>query len=1290
MRYRLLYFFSFLFYFSGKTQIIATIAGSGVSGWAGDGGLAKLAKISAPRSTISDKQGNLFIVDAGNNRIRKVDNAGIITTVAGNAVGGFSGDGGPAVNAEIHDPNFLALDNLGNLFILDATNKRVRKINAAGIITTYAGNGTQIYPGDGLPATSVGFMSPFGICIDKNRNMYVSDAGNNVIRKIDTSGIITTIAGSGASGFSGDTGPAILAQLNNPYGLAIDTLGAIYLADAGNNRIRKIDTSGIINTIAGNGLTGYAGDGGPATSAVFSIYGLWGLAVDFAGHVFTTDYNNHRVRMIDTNGIINTVAGTGVGGYSGDGWYANQAKLNVLGVSVDQYGDFYISEYYDHRIRKVSYCRTPISPFITGTTNICGGTSTNLTINGASTYTWSANSGGGNSQSVTISPATSTNYSVLVTGNGCVDSANVTVVVNPVITFTGPSSVCAGNSLTLTANGATTYTWSANAGSATTSTVILTPTTTIVYTVTGTSGGCISSKIIQITVNPDLILVPSATTICPGTSVLLTGSGATSYTWSANAGSVNTDTVRVSPVVSTDYTLSASRAGTTFSINGNAYICSGQSTVLSGPSCCSYSYTWAPGNLHTYSVSVAPSTTTIYTLTSVLTGYCPHSDTITVHVIPNPVSVISGDSLICFGDSTVLTALGTTTYTWSSNLNNANTKTVTVKPATTTVYSVSGTVGTCMSYVGTVTVTVLNSLALIGPYTMCLGDSAFLLASGCTSYSWTPVLSTSPVVKISPTIATIYTVTGTTGTCINSDTIKVQVINCSNSVCNNLGFESGSFSDWAGQIGFNWSSSQPLTITGYGIYPANFNSDGYHNIAGAGTDIYGGFNTLAPGNGIYSAMLGGPNINVGNGGETIEQGFRVDSTNYLFTYKTAIVLQDGLHPYGEQAYFKAEIIDANNNIIPSLSYSIQITASVTPTGFQQSIYDSYSKYQPWKNTVLNLSTYIGQNLKIKFTAAGCDQGAHFGYAYVDILCGNQVFYPTNYLLCTGANVLLTAMEGYNLYNWSGPGIISLATAQSVLVNMPGTYTVVSTDIGGTNDTNIVLVTQFNPTVTVTGNDTICAGTSTTLYAGGASTYVWSSNTGNAITDSVVVSPTVFTSYNVTGTDTNGCNNIGTYDVYVYTMPPVSIIAGADSICAGDSTLLTVSGANTYTWSANAGSVNTASVFVSPNVTTTYSVLGTDNNGCVNNTAQVINVTCTVGVNTFFGAEDVFIYPNPASNVLTIQSSGKRVPVIIYDALGVIVSQLNIYSKKTDIDITKLPAGVYTVSIAGRYYQIMKE
>ncbi len=363
---------------------LSVFAGTGVAGYSGDGGPATQAELSFPTALALSSNGDLYIADSGNNRIRMVSPSGVITTVAGTGVAGFSGDGGPATQAELSFPTAIALSSTGALLIADGGNRRVREVSPTGTITTVAGNGTLGLSGDGGPATQAGLSEPLGVAAGPG-GIYVADAWNDVVRRILPSGVIETVAGAadglqfpvavalnaagdifvadwsnrvievtpsgaartvagtGVAGFSGDGGPAVKAELDRPSGLAVAPNGDLYIADSGNNRVRMVSPNGIITTIAGTGVAGFSGDGGPAVKA--ELNDPEGLAIGPGGGLYIADSHNQRIREVLPGGAIRTVAGNGEVGYTGEGVPALSAALNYpAGVALDSSGNLYIAD----------------------------------------------------------------------------------------------------------------------------------------------------------------------------------------------------------------------------------------------------------------------------------------------------------------------------------------------------------------------------------------------------------------------------------------------------------------------------------------------------------------------------------------------------------------------------------------------------------------------------------------------------------------------------------------------------------------------------------------------------------------------------------------------------------------------------------------------------------------------------------------------------------------------------------------------------------------------------------
>ena len=339
-----------------RIGIIDTLAGRGTQGDRGDGGPASRAELNFPRSVAVDPEGNVYVADTRNHRIRKIDTAGLISTFAGTGEDGDSGDGGPATDAELCYPTGVATDVAGNVYVADRWNHRVRKVDTDGVISTVAGTGSPGGNGDGGSAIEAQLAFPVAVAVDPSGNVYVAEGGSHRIRKVSVDGVITRFAGTGTAGFSGDGGPAARARLANPAGVASDATGNVYFADAWNHRIRRVDASGVISTFAGTGDRVDGGDGGPAAEAQLAYPAA--IASGPAGDLYVVTYvpstGNRRIRKIGADGMISAFAGTGGEGYAGDADPAPAAQLAYpLGVAVDADGNVYIADARNARVRVV-------------------------------------------------------------------------------------------------------------------------------------------------------------------------------------------------------------------------------------------------------------------------------------------------------------------------------------------------------------------------------------------------------------------------------------------------------------------------------------------------------------------------------------------------------------------------------------------------------------------------------------------------------------------------------------------------------------------------------------------------------------------------------------------------------------------------------------------------------------------------------------------------------------------------------------------------------------------------
>ncbi len=691
--------------FCSHAQHIITIAGTGTAGMTGDGGPATAATIRG--SGIAYSSGNLYIAAANNYKIRKIDSFGIISTFAGTGISGYSGDGGPATAAHIGGLGYtVGADASGNVYIPD--DYRIRKVSPSGIITTIAGTGINGFTGDGGPATAARIGMSQGIALDRIGNIYITMYLQNIVRKIDTAGIITTIAGNLTSGFSGDGGQATAAQLKGPSGVGVDSAGNIYINDQLNYRFRKVNTSGIISTVGGVGTVGYSGDGGLATAA--QINQVFSTIVDTTGNVFVPDMLNNRLRIINPAGVISTFCGNGTPGFAGDGGPLSGAVIHSPNaITKDPAGNIYFVDGGNARIRMIVMNNRLVS-FTSGLStslSVCANTSYD-SLNSLlaatdpdtwDTLTWSMVSGpvhgtASVSYSVpntgdTVTPhglwyTPTSGYSgadslrVRVTDGQLSDTITVYITVNTSpAAISGSSAVCIGYT-TLYSDATPGGTWSSGSpGIATVGSSsgvvagVAAGTAVITYTV---PGGCFATKTVTVDATAPPITGIAATCIGFTTTLFDAGSG----TWTsgstgvATVGSSSGVVMGVSSGTSIiTYTLfsgcTATFAVTVFpvpaAITGTTGLCVGAVSTLSDGVPGGYWYSSATGIAGIGSVS------------GVVSGLSAGMATITYSVAPNPgcmatttvtvspVPSIGGSLLVCSGATTTLTAGGSGTWT---------------------------------------------------------------------------------------------------------------------------------------------------------------------------------------------------------------------------------------------------------------------------------------------------------------------------------------------------------------------------------------------------------------------------------------------------------------------------------------------------------------------------------------------------------------------------------------------------------------------------------------------------
>jgi hypothetical protein len=341
-----------LFSLHAGAQVIVTVAGTGVDGYSGDGGPATNAKMNGPSAIAFDKDGNFYFTEESNPTIRKVTPSGIISRFAGNGTSGYSGDGGPAIYAEIDGGGVLAVDRWNNIYLADGSNHCIRKITTDGVIHTIAGTGVAGYNGDGISALSAQLNQPQGVGVDDTGNVYICDRLNFRLRKVDTFGNISTIAGTGVMGFTADGARADTAAINESWYVVADKNGDIFFMDKA--RIRKIAaTDHKLSTIAGNGIVGgYSGDAGPATAAAI---GTQYFTFDSVGNLFLAEGGVCRIRKVTTDGTISTIVGNGLVGIDPEGVSLSVARvLSPTGIAFSPAGELYFTEKSGAKVRKIT------------------------------------------------------------------------------------------------------------------------------------------------------------------------------------------------------------------------------------------------------------------------------------------------------------------------------------------------------------------------------------------------------------------------------------------------------------------------------------------------------------------------------------------------------------------------------------------------------------------------------------------------------------------------------------------------------------------------------------------------------------------------------------------------------------------------------------------------------------------------------------------------------------------------------------------------------------------------
>ena len=826
-------------------------------------------------------------------------------------------------------------------------------------------------------------------------------------------------------------------------------------------------------------------------------------------------------------------------------------------------------------------------------TTICLNESSTLTATGAVTYLWS----NGIANGVSISPTSTQTYSVTGTDSkGCVNTASTTVTVNPLPTIAATSqTICIGKSTVLNATGASSYIWD----NGVVNNVTFSPTSTKTYSVTGTdTKGCVSTSTASVLVNPLPVLsvVTGPTTLCFGQSTKLSGQGAQTYIWDNTVS----DNISFAPTTTKTYTVTGTDINgciskTTSVVTVNALptitalsqtICIGQTTKLQGVG--GVSYIWSGGISN--NTDFNPITTTIYTVTGTDVNGCINNSTATVTVNPLP-TIAATSQTICIGKSTVLNATGASSYIWDNGVVNNTT----FSPTSTKTYSVTGTdtKGCVSTSTASVLVNPLPVLSVVtGPTTLCFGQSTKLSGQGAQTYIWDNTVSDN--ISFAPTTTKTYTVTGTDINGCISKTTSVVTVNAlptitalSQTICigqtTKLQGVGGVSYIWSGGISNN-TDFNPITTTIYTV---------------TGTDVNGCINNST------ATVTVNPLPTIAATSQTICIGKSTvlnatGASSYI--WDNGVVNNTTFSPTSTKTYSvtgtdtKGCVSTSTASVLVNPLPVLSVVTGPTTLCFGQSTKLSGQGAQTyiWDNTVSDNISFAPTTTKT-YTVTGTDiNGCISKTTSVVTVNALPTITALSQTICIGQTTKLQGVGGVS-YIWSG-GISNNTDFNPITTTI---YTVTGTDVNGCiNNSSATVTVNPLPTISAT-SQTICIGKSTVLNATGASSYIWD----NGVVNNVTFSPTSTKTYSVTGTDTKGCVSTSTASVLVNPLPVLSVVTGPTTLCFGQSTKLSGQGAQTYIWD------NTVSDNISfaPTTTKTYTVTGTDINGCISKTTSVVTV-----------------------------------------------------------------------------------
>lgn len=1307
-----------------NAQVIYTVAGTGLTGSSGDGGAATSAKLDNPNGIAFDAYGNMYIADTALHTVRKVDvTTGIISIFAGTSgSAGSSGDGSAATSATLNAPIGLVFDASGNLYISEASGNVIRKVNTSGVISTIAGTGTASSTGDGSSATSATLDMPAGLVFDASGNLYISELNGNRVRKINTSGVISTVVGTGVGSSTGDGGAATSATVDAPMGLAFDATGNLYIAEAQRHKIRKVNTSGDISTYVGTGTAGSTGDGGLATAA--TIKNPAGIVFDASGNLFIAESNGRFVRMVDASGMISTIAGTGTAGYTGDGGNPTLATFRrPFGLAISG-GNLFISDWNTHTVRMIC---TPVAPTVTATATYCEGvTATALTANGTN-LKWYTDATSTTPLSSAPIPSTSaagtTTYYVSQTSfEPLCESprAAITVTVNPEPadpTVSSPITYCKDATASVLSATGTNLKWytvaTGGTGSATAPTPSTATATTLNYYVSQTSipadGGCEGSRAnIQVIVNPlpAAPIVTSTVGICVGgvtTALTATGTDLKWYTVSSGGtASATAPTPSSATAGTTNYYVtqtSDAAAGScegpmaTITVNINEFPAApGVTTPLQlCKDAVSTALTATGTNLKWYDLSTGgteygsapvPATTTLGTTTyyvsqslSAIDGGC-ESPRIAIDVTVNdvPVAPTVASSLLTYckdATAAVLSATGTdlkwyTVATGGTGSSTAPTPSTTT--ATTLDYYVAQTslpaVGACEGSRANIQV-VINPLptapTVTSPIAICVGGATTALTATGTDLKWYTVSTggTSSTTAPTPSSAT----SGTTNYYV-SQTSSVAAGACEGpraTIAVNINaYPDAPTVPSAIQLCKDGSSST-LTATGSNLK--------WYDVSTGGTAL-----SSAP-TPVTSA--------VGTTSYYVSQSLAASAGGCEGARATIDVTVNALPAPPTVTTPINLCVKGSSSALTATGTSLKwYTASTGGTG-------SIVAPTPSTATVGGTFYYVSQT---SAASVGSCEGTR---ATIDVqvqplpIVSVASTATSGIIFCEGKTIRLQATAPTaTSYQWQSLGTpVSGATSDKFDVGVTGLSGVEVTDVYGCKASAEMFVqqdTSAKPNLTPS-EVSICVNSSTLLTCHpGFLTYTF-----NWIKDGSPLLPATLKEnikvidlpgdYYVEVTNNFGCIDTTTISVVTqYPIPVKPIISFSDPVAQIPSIY------KYYQWYRN-GTIIPGAAGYKRNITSNgkYHVEVTDENGCTTLSDTLI-VNKPTSISNLVNKSDLKIYPNPTNNIVHIEAPA-AIAVRVSNIFGqVVLEEKNV---KT-IDLTNAADGTYFLQITDENDQLI--